>query len=242
MSPRPAPRMQDMSPEEVRVRADMARKFLEVASMVADDESDESLPSVAGALCVLAAHRCLGRDVRPRAAPEAARTGPRPSCRRPRRHQRRRGERVSPATPPRRQGHVAVRHQLRQQRAGTRHGTPSAGHGRRHGGAAEQTLSRAGGTAPRNGPLATALRLHPGARVPPGPHHRRSPDHGRPTVRGLRYRAVDPRPRSPRLEQDERVSLTPRWTAGNRAFRFFLRCDLFSPWQLLAAGLFDGPA
>lgn len=36
------------------MRADMARKFLEVASMVADDESDESLPSVAGALCVLA--------------------------------------------------------------------------------------------------------------------------------------------------------------------------------------------
>lgn len=54
MSPRSEARMQDMSPAEVRVRADMAVKFLEVASIVADDESDESLPSVAGALCVLA--------------------------------------------------------------------------------------------------------------------------------------------------------------------------------------------
>ena len=43
-----------MTPHEVLVRAEMARKFLDVAQIVADDDSDDSLPSVAGALSVLA--------------------------------------------------------------------------------------------------------------------------------------------------------------------------------------------
>lgn len=43
-----------MAPAEVRVRAEAARKFLEVARMVEGDTSDPALPRVASALAVLA--------------------------------------------------------------------------------------------------------------------------------------------------------------------------------------------
>ncbi|MCI2237067.1 hypothetical protein MO973_40420 [Paenibacillus sp. TRM 82003] len=43
-----------MTAAEVQVRAEAARKFLEVARMVEDDTSDPALPRVASALAVLA--------------------------------------------------------------------------------------------------------------------------------------------------------------------------------------------
>ncbi len=54
MTPRPGPRMQPVTAAEVQVRAEAARKFLEVARMVEDDTSDPALPRVASALAVLA--------------------------------------------------------------------------------------------------------------------------------------------------------------------------------------------
>lgn len=54
MSPRGLPRMQGMSAAEVRIRANAARKFVEVAALVYEDESDVSNLQVTGALAVLA--------------------------------------------------------------------------------------------------------------------------------------------------------------------------------------------
>lgn len=53
MSPRSAGRVADMTPGEVRVRAEAARKFLEVAQLV-DEEADPSYRAVCASLAVLA--------------------------------------------------------------------------------------------------------------------------------------------------------------------------------------------
>lgn len=53
MSPRSAGRVVDMTPGEVRVRAEAARKFLEVARLI-EDEDDTSYRPVRASLAVLA--------------------------------------------------------------------------------------------------------------------------------------------------------------------------------------------
>ncbi|MCG2801807.1 MAG: hypothetical protein L6311_06900 [Cellulomonas sp.] len=54
MSPKGLPRMQDMTAAEVRIRAEAAQKFVDVAAMVHTDVSDPSYPQVTGSLAVLA--------------------------------------------------------------------------------------------------------------------------------------------------------------------------------------------
>lgn len=53
MTPRSTGRVADMTPAEVRVRADAARKFLEVARLL-EDEDDTSYRPVRASLAVLA--------------------------------------------------------------------------------------------------------------------------------------------------------------------------------------------